>query len=142
MAVHFTRLTESRYSTFSRERSHVILLQLIVIFRYLRCCPGCRSLRRSRQSGFKSVVFYNLQNLSSFFRRKSPRVVMFGPGLECDARGLVRQLLHDHTSPFEIMGMFPGQFDGKLDFHCLIAFIWFDFLLLLGFLLVQGKVRM
>ena len=67
---------------------------------------------------------------------------MFGPGLECDARGLVRQLLHDHTSPFEIMGMFPGQFDGKLDFHYLIAFIWFDFLLLLGFLLVQGKVRM
>ena len=45
---------------------------------------------------------------------------MFGPGLECDARGLVRQLLHDHTSPFEIMGMFPGQFDGKLDFHFLI----------------------
>ena len=122
---------------------NVILLQLIVIFRYLRCCPECRSLRRSRQSGFKSVVFYNLQNLSSFFRRKSPRVVMFGPGLECDARGLVRQLLHDHTSPFEIMGMFPGQFDGKLDFHFLIiTFIWFvfvfgsDFLLLLGFLLV------
>lgn len=68
---------------------------------------------------------------------------MFGPGLECDARGLVRKLLHDHTSPFEIMGMFPGQFDGKLDiFHFLIAFIWFvfvfgsKFLLLLGFLLV------
>lgn len=68
---------------------------------------------------------------------------MFGPGLECDARGLVRQLLHDHTSPFEIMGMFPGQFDGKLDFHFLIiTYIWFvfvfgsDFLLLLGFLLV------
>ena len=66
---------------------------------------------------------------------------MFGPGLECDARGLVRQLLHDHTSPFEIMGMFPGQFDGKLDFHFLIiTFIWFvfvfgsDFLLLLGYL--------
>lgn len=68
---------------------------------------------------------------------------MFGPGLECDARGLVRKLLHDHTSPFEIMGMFPGQFDGKLNFHFLIiTFIWFvfvfgyDFLLLLGFLLV------
>lgn len=68
---------------------------------------------------------------------------MFGPGLECDARGLVRQLLHDHTSPFEIMGMFPGQFDGKLVFHFLIiTFIWFvfvfgsDFLLLLEFLLV------
>ena len=53
---------------------------------------------------------------------------MFGPGLECDARGLVRKLLHDHTSPFEIMGMFPGQFDGKLDFHFLInTFIWFVF---------------
>lgn len=105
----------------------------LVISRYLRCCPECRSLRRSRQSSFKSVVFYNLQNLSSFFRRKSPRVVMFGPGLECDARGLVRQLLHDHTSPFEIMGMFPGQFDGKLDFHFLIAYICLFLSLLLIF---------
>lgn len=38
---------------------------------------------------------------------------MFGPGLESDTRGLVRQLLHDRTSPFEMIGMFPGQFDGK-----------------------------
>ena len=54
---------------------------------------------------------------------------MFGPGLECDARGLVRKLLHDHTSPFEIMGMFPGQFDGELDFHFLIAFNLFGLFL-------------
>ena len=56
---------------------------------------------------------------------------MFGPGLECDARGLVRQLLHDHMSPFEIMGMFPGQFDGIVRFllpdsFYLICFcLWF-----------------
>ena len=79
--------------------------------RYLRCCPACRSLRRTRES-FKSIVFYNLQNLSSFFKRKSPRLVMFGPGLESDTKGLVRQLLWDSTSPFEVTGMFPGQFDG------------------------------
>lgn len=101
-------------STYLEARSDLTLKQI-----YLRCCPECRSLRRSRQSSFKSVVFYNLQNLSSFFRRKSPRVVMFGPGLECDARGLVRKLLHDHTSPFEIMGMFPGQFDGTGSGLCL-----------------------
>ena len=37
---------------------------------------------------------------------------MFGPGLESDTKGLVRQLLWDSTSPFEVTGMFPGQFDG------------------------------
>jgi len=37
---------------------------------------------------------------------------MFGPGLESDTKGLVRQLLWDSTSPFEVAGMFPGQFDG------------------------------
>ena len=52
---------------------------------------------------------------------------MFGPGLESDARGLVRQLLHDQMSPFEIMGMFPGQFDGKSDllFFYLLVVIYF-----------------
>lgn len=79
--------------------------------RYLRCCPACRSLRRTRDS-FKSIVFFNLQNLSSFFKRKSPRLVMFGPGLESDTKGLVRHLLWDSASPFEVTGMFPGQFDG------------------------------
>ena len=83
--------------------------------RYLRCCPGCRSLRKTRES-FKSIVFYNLQNLSSFFKRRSPRLVMFGPGLESDTKGLVHQLLWDKKSPFEVTGMFPGQFEGIYTF--------------------------
>lgn len=37
---------------------------------------------------------------------------MFGPGLESDTKGLVRQLFWDSASPFEVTGMFPGQFDG------------------------------
>jgi len=93
-------------STYMEARSDLTLKQI-----YLRCCPACRSLRRTRES-FKSIVFYNLQNLSSFFKRKSPRLVMFGPGLESDTKGLVRQLLWDSTSTFEVTGMFPGQFDG------------------------------
>lgn len=45
---------------------------------------------------------------------------MFGPGLESDTKGLVRQLLWDSTSPFEVTGMFPGQFDGiqRFFFSC------------------------
>ena len=45
---------------------------------------------------------------------------MFGPGLESDTKGLVRQLLWDSTSPFEVTGMFPGQFDGinSFSFSC------------------------
>ena len=83
--------------------------------RYLRCCPECRSLRKTRES-FKSIVFYNLQNLSSFFKKRSPRLVMFGPGLESDTKGLVRELLWDKKSPFEVTGMFPGQFEGIYTF--------------------------
>lgn len=101
-------------STYTEARSDLTLKQI-----YLRCCPECRSLRRNRQSTFKSIVFYNLQNLSSIFKKKSPRVVMFGPGLESDTRGLVRQLLHDRTSPFDVTGMFPGQFDGNGSGLCL-----------------------
>ncbi|XP_068728351.1 F-box only protein 4-like [Montipora capricornis] len=101
-------------STYIEARSDLTLKQI-----YLQCCPECRSLRRSRKSSFKSIVFYNLQNLSSLFKRKSPRVVMFGPGLESDTRGLVRQLLHDRTSPFEMTGMFPGKFDGMGSGLCL-----------------------
>lgn len=107
---------------YSRQLSlnEINLTWLDFLCRYLRCCPACRSLRRTRES-FKSIVFYNLQNLSSFFKRKSPRLVMFGPGLESDTKGLVRQLLWDSTSPFEVTGMFPGQFDGiyRLFFICI-----------------------
>lgn len=100
--------------------NEINLTWLDFLCRYLRCCPACRSLRRTRES-FKSIVFYNLQNMSSFFKRKSPRLVMFGPGLESDTKGLVRQLLWDSTSPFEVTGMFPGQFDGiyRLFFICI-----------------------
>lgn len=93
-------------STYMEARSDLSLKQI-----YLRCCPECRSLRKTRES-FKSIVFYNLQHLSSFFKRKSPHLVMFGPGLESDTKGLVRQLLWDKKSPFEVTGMFPGQFEG------------------------------
>lgn len=93
-------------STYMEARSDLSLKQI-----YLRCCPECRSLRKTRES-FKSIVFYNLQNLSSFFKKRSPRLVMFGPGLESDTKGLVRELLWDKKSPFEVTGMFPGQFEG------------------------------
>ena len=38
---------------------------------------------------------------------------MFGPGLESETKNLVRMLLWDPVSPFQVKGMFPGQFEGK-----------------------------
>lgn len=46
---------------------------------------------------------------------------MFGPGLESDTKGLVRQLLWDKTSPFEVTGMFPGQFEGIYIFFVVVV---------------------
>ena len=59
-------------------------------------------------------MFYNLQNLPYVFSgRRTPRIVMFGPGLESETKNLVRMLLWDAMSPFQVKGMFPGQFEGK-----------------------------
>ena len=77
----------------------------------MRCCPRCRALQYSRES-FKSIVFYNLQNIQYLFSHRPPRVVMFGPGLESDTSQLVQALLWNSDSPFKVTGMFPGEFEG------------------------------
>lgn len=79
----------------------------------MRCCPRCRARQKARES-FKSIVFYNLQNLQSLFFHQPPRVVMFGPGLESDTSQIVRALLWNDTSPFKVTGMFPGEFEGNI----------------------------
>jgi len=71
---------------------------------YLKCCPECRYLRKSIQ--FPT----HLPKLSYFFGFSTPRIVMFGSGM--DSSGLVRRVLWDQRSPFTVKGMFPGQFEG------------------------------
>ena len=76
------------------------------VFRYLKCCPECRC--RSKTSiNFPTQI----PKLKYFFGFAVPRIVMFGAGL--DSSGLVKRILWNKVSPFEVKGMFPGQFGGK-----------------------------
>ena len=38
---------------------------------------------------------------------------MSGPGLESTTSIIVRRLIQDQLEPFNVLGMFPGQFDGN-----------------------------
>ncbi len=41
---------------------------------------------------------------------------MFGPGLESETSGIVKKIFSDPSSPFTVKGMFPGQFDGEMNY--------------------------
>lgn len=74
---------------------------------YLKCCPECHSYRRNQTS-----LKVRIPRLSFFLGFSTPRVVMFGPGLETETSGIVKRIFSGPNSPFFIKGMFPGQFDG------------------------------
>lgn len=73
---------------------------------YLSCCPECRTQRQ--KTNFK----FHIPRISFYFGLSVPRVVMFGPGLESETSGIVKNIFSDPNSPCSIKGMFPGQFEG------------------------------
>lgn len=73
---------------------------------YLRCSPEIKMLQRQHND-----VFSNISTILRYFLpKKTPMFAMFGPGLETETSGLVRQIIEG--SDFEKTGMFPGKFDG------------------------------
>ena len=50
--------------------------------------------------------------LRSLWPYKTPKLAMFGPGLESETGSLVRNLLEGKCEKFKAVAMFPGQFDG------------------------------
>ncbi|XP_070563827.1 F-box only protein 4-like [Ptychodera flava] len=70
---------------------------------YIRCSPDINC----------KVEHFQLTNLlRSLFPKKPPRLVMFGPGLETNVRGITRALLFNGNPLFQVNGMFPGEIDG------------------------------
>ncbi|XP_012563417.2 uncharacterized protein LOC101240962 isoform X1 [Hydra vulgaris] len=70
---------------------------------YIRCCPENNKVNNSN-------IHLSFTSLSYYFGFSTPRIVMFGSGL--NSKGLVKRLLWDKQSPFTVKGMFPGQFEG------------------------------
>ncbi|XP_071954418.1 F-box only protein 4-like [Antedon mediterranea] len=75
---------------------------------YSRCCPHAQSvitgLRFSIPRLFRSLVL-----------TKPPKIVMFGPGLECeDTSSIVRKFLGERPEIFKTCGGFPGEFPGSI----------------------------
>lgn len=75
---------------------------------YLRCSPVVAEM--SKRQNF---ILHHLSSIfRSFWPKKTPKLAMFGPGLESRTSLLVRKILEDKTRLFKMVRMFPGQFGG------------------------------
>ncbi|XP_029653515.1 F-box only protein 4-like [Octopus sinensis] len=71
---------------------------------YRQCCPA---LQKPKSSG------WNLNSLlSSFFHMNTPKIGIFGPGLESKTSKIITHILSDPTKVFKQNGVVPGSFSG------------------------------
>ena len=77
----------------------------------MRCNPHC-----ARQQHFDILSIPKL--LWSFLPQKAPKVVMFGPGLDSNTSAIVRKLIGNETSTFQVRGVFPAEHPGS----CILYF--------------------
>lgn len=82
-----------------------------ISFRYARCSSGCQQKQHPKQLDSLTTNILKFAH-PYFYDKPQTRVVMFGPGLESKTSSVVHQLLWDEVSPFQVTGMFPGQYDG------------------------------
>jgi F-box protein 4 len=62
----------------------------------------------------ENAIFSSFTNMiRSFLPKKTPKVAMFGPGLESDTSIIVRNMLYEQSNQLERVGLVPGQYDGK-----------------------------
>ena len=78
--------------------------------RYLICSPVVKHSSKLSNRSFHQLS----QIFRSILPQKTPRLVMFGPGLETNTSGIVRKIIEDATGMFTPIGMFPGLFGGQL----------------------------
>jgi len=76
--------------------------------RYLQCCPLVAKLLKQKHASFHRLS----DILRSLWPKKTPKIVMFGPGLESSTSHIVRKILDGQSQLFTVVSMFPGQFDG------------------------------
>ncbi|XP_014782629.1 uncharacterized protein LOC106878055 [Octopus bimaculoides] len=71
---------------------------------YRHCCPA---LQKPKSSG------WNLNSLlSTFFQMTTPKIGIFGPGLESKTSKIITHILSDPTKVFQQNGVVPGSFSG------------------------------
>ncbi|PIK46652.1 putative F-box only protein 4 isoform X3 [Apostichopus japonicus] len=75
---------------------------------YLRCSPD---MRRKEKFNFLQIP----RLIKSYFPVQSPKVAMFGPGLDSDTSVIVRKMLNTHENEvFCNKGPFPAMFPGSV----------------------------
>nr|XP_006812266.1 PREDICTED: F-box only protein 4-like [Saccoglossus kowalevskii] len=71
---------------------------------YVRCHPNIN---------VELPNFHLSSLLRSLLPKKPPKIVMFGPGLETNVRGITKKVIYNRNSlMFKVCGMFPGEFPG------------------------------
>ena len=78
-----------------------------------RKCTSWEAVPAEGYSFFESITSY----VRNFMPKKTPKIGMFGPGLETNTRAIVRKILEDKTGVFNVTGMFPGTVRGKFTVH-------------------------
>lgn len=73
---------------------------------YHNCSPITRKLTND------SLIDRFTKVLRSIVISKTPKLAMFGPGLDAGGVKLVRRLLQDNTKTFQCIAMHPSQFEG------------------------------
>lgn len=68
-----------------------------------------------------NAIFSSFTNMiRSFLPKKTPKIAMFGPGLESDTSAIVRNMLYEQSQQLERVGLVPGQCDGTYYYMCII----------------------
>lgn len=82
---------------------------------YLRCSPHINYLMRE-----DNALISSLTNMIRYFLpKKTPKIAMFGPGLESGTSSIVQKILYTQSKKLERVGLVPGQFDGVGSGWCL-----------------------
>lgn len=80
---------------------------ILPFIRYLRCSPD---MRRKEKFNFLQIP----RLIKSYFPVQSPKVAVFGPGLDSDTSVIVRKMLNTHENEvFCNKGPFPAMFPGS-----------------------------
>ena len=62
----------------------------------------------------QNAMFNSITSMIRYFLpKKVPKFAMFGLGLETNTSKIVRKIMNRNPM-FQTVGLFPGQFDGKL----------------------------
>lgn len=92
------------------------------VLRYLHCSPTTNHLMHEENALFRSFT----SMIRSFLPKKTPKIAMFGPGLESGTLKIV-PLIINNTDMLKTVGVAPGEFTGNNNFSTCLSILFIIF---------------